>query len=503
MASTTANTASITPSAADMFAPAASAHTPVSVRTTRTGRRRVSRLGAALALRAADVLGLASVFVAAALAVDGPVSAMPLSDAAGWLITPALAAVFLKSTGAYHVERAQPRRSQAARVALAFALTVLCVEFGAFLLGAPRQSTAAWFGALAVAGGGVLALHLAAASLLDRLRRAGRFAERVVIVGATQLAERLIATNAKSGDVNVLGVFDDRYTRRPDTIAGAPVLGDLEALFAWPGLPEADRILVTVSDAENDRVRDILARLAVLPNPVALILDLDGVAARDASLGDIAALPLADLANPVSQERRALVKRASDFILGGAALIAALPFMAIIALLVRLDSPGPALFRQRRHGFNNEIIDVLKFRTMRHTPADRAPMRQVIAADPRVTRLGRFLRRTSLDELPQLWNVLKGDMSLVGPRPHAVDMRTGDADTASLIWGYAHRHRVKPGLTGWAQVNGSRGPLHSPDAVRERIEYDLDYVARSSFWLDLAIMARTPMVLLGDRVNVR
>jgi len=503
MTSTTASTASTPPTNTGVFGAGATAPAHLEASARPAGRSRVSRLGAALALRTADLVALAGIFLAGAMAAKGPLTAMPLSAAAGWLATPVLAAIFLKSTNAYQVTRAQPRRSQATRIALAFALTVISIEVGAYVLGAPRSAVSAWCGALAIAGISVLAIHLAAASLLDRLRRAGRFAERVVIVGATPLAERLMETNAESGNVNVLGVFDDRYTRRPDAIAGSPVLGDLEALFAWPGLPETDRILVTVSGAANDRVRSILARLAVLPNPVALILDLDGVAARDASLGDIAALPLADLSNPVSQERRALVKRTTDVVLGGAAFIAALPIMAVIALLVRLDSPGPALFRQRRHGFNNEIIEVLKFRTMRHAPGDRSPMRQVIADDPRVTRLGAFLRGTSLDEIPQLWNVLKGDMSLVGPRPHAVDMRTGDTKTASLIWGYAHRHRVKPGLTGWAQVNGSRGPLHSPESVRERIEYDLDYVARSSFWLDLAIMARTPIVLLGDRVNVR
>jgi lipopolysaccharide/colanic/teichoic acid biosynthesis glycosyltransferase len=170
---------------------------------------------------------------------------------------------------------------------------------------------------------------------------------------------------------------------------------------------------------------------------------------------------------------------------------------------VKLDSPGSALFRQRRHGFNNEEIVVWKFRSMRVETADAHAVRQVSAEDDRVTRIGRFIRRTSLDELPQILNVLKGEMSLVGPRPHAVGMKTGDVESARLVAEYAHRHRMKPGVTGWAAINGSRGPVDTPEAVRRRVMLDVDYIERQSFWLDLYIMAMTLPCLLGDRHAIR
>jgi lipopolysaccharide/colanic/teichoic acid biosynthesis glycosyltransferase len=160
-------------------------------------------------------------------------------------------------------------------------------------------------------------------------------------------------------------------------------------------------------------------------------------------------------------------------------------------------------FRQRRHGFNNEIIKVWKFRSMRPSTEGEAIERQVGAGDDRVTRIGRFIRKTSIDELPQLFNVLAGEMSIVGPRPHAVGMRTGDVESHLLVAEYAHRHRVKPGITGWAQINGSRGPVHTPEEVRERVRLDIEYIDRTSFWFDLMIMIRTAPAFLGDKDNTR
>ncbi|MDO8411416.1 MAG: sugar transferase, partial [Phenylobacterium sp.] len=165
--------------------------------------------------------------------------------------------------------------------------------------------------------------------------------------------------------------------------------------------------------------------------------------------------------------------------------------------------PGPILFRQRRQGFNNEEIVVWKFRSMRHDLADARARQQVQADDVRVTRVGRFIRRTSLDELPQIFNVLAGEMSLVGPRPHAIGMMTGDVESARLVAEYAHRHRMKPGMTGWAAIHGSRGPVDTPADVRRRIQLDIEYIERQSIWLDLCIIALTIPCLLGDRQGVR
>lgn len=189
------------------------------------------------------------------------------------------------------------------------------------------------------------------------------------------------------------------------------------------------------------------------------------------------------------------VKRVEDIVLGSLLLLLALPLIPLIALAIKLDSPGPFLFRQRRSGLNLQPIDILKFRTMTvQEPAEAS--RQASKSDPRVTRVGRFLRRTILDELPQLINVLRGDMALVGPRPHLVEH---DATFGRLIDSYAHRHQVKPGLTGLAQVSGFRGETRTPGCVEGRVRADIRYIRNWSFGLDMQILVRTIWTVLTGR----
>jgi exopolysaccharide biosynthesis polyprenyl glycosylphosphotransferase len=184
------------------------------------------------------------------------------------------------------------------------------------------------------------------------------------------------------------------------------------------------------------------------------------------------------------------VKLALDYVVGSICLVLLAPLMLAIAIAIRIESRGPALFRQRRHGYNHDIIDVYKFRTM-HVVENGDRIEQARKNDSRVTRLGKFLRRTSLDELPQLFNVLKGQMSLVGPRPHAVAHNEYYGD---LLERYSNRHRVKPGMTGWAQIRGFRGPTEDPEKMRRRVEHDLHYIENWSVGLDLKILALTPFV---------
>jgi len=167
------------------------------------------------------------------------------------------------------------------------------------------------------------------------------------------------------------------------------------------------------------------------------------------------------------------------------------PLMMAIALLIRFDSPGPALFRQKRYGFNNHLIEVLKFRTMYQEKSDANGERLTQRDDPRITRVGAFLRRTSLDELPQFLNVLRGDMSIVGPRPHALSAKAGTLLYQEAVKYYDARHRMKPGITGWAQVNGWRGETDTLEQIRKRVEHDLYYIEHWSIALDLRIIART------------
>ena len=201
--------------------------------------------------------------------------------------------------------------------------------------------------------------------------------------------------------------------------------------------------------------------------------------------------------------RHIAVKRLMDVTIASIALVALSPILLLIGLLIKKGSPGPALFKQPRHGFNNRVFDVYKFRSMRNDAADLKAAQQTVAGDARITKIGRFIRKTSIDELPQLINVIKGEMSLVGPRPHAVGMRTGETESYKLVEEYAHRHKVKPGMTGWAQINGSRGPLHNAEDVARRVTLDMEYIERSGAFFDLMIMIKTLPCLLGDSENIR
>jgi Undecaprenyl-phosphate glucose phosphotransferase len=325
----------------------------------------------------------------------------------------------------------------------------------------------------------------------------------IVVVGATGSAERLIKSMLASREANVLGVFDDRAARSPSALHGVPVLGDTQALLEHRIMPYVDRVVISVPSKARDRVGQLIERLRVLPNEITLLLDGEDEAHEAAAIERIAQMPLARISGPPADQARAFAKRVQDIVIGATALILAAPVMLAIAVAIRLDSPGPALFRQRRHGFNNEEIVVFKFRSMRVETADARATRQVTKDDDRVTRVGKFIRKTSLDELPQILNVLQGHMSLVGPRPHAIGMMTGDVESARLVREYAHRHRMKPGMTGWAAIHGSRGPVDTPESVRKRVAYDVEYIDRQNFWLDLYIMAVTIPCLLGDSEAVR
>lgn len=356
---------------------------------------------------------------------------------------------------------------------------------------------------LPISAGVLLSLHAAWWFAVRRWRANGRLTPNIVVVGATGAAERLIAAALKSREAAILGVFDDRGARSPEALRGVPVLGTTGDLLDHRIMPYVDRVVITVPGKAQARVRQLIERLRVLPNEITLLLDGEDAAAEADAISRIADVPLAHISGPPTDDGKAVMKRLQDLVIGTAALMVAAPVMALIALAIRLDSPGPILFRQRRHGFNNEEIVVWKFRSMRIEVADATASRQVSADDDRVTKVGRFIRRTSLDELPQIINVLKGEMSLVGPRPHAIGMKTGDVESARLVAEYAHRHRMKPGMTGWAAIKGSRGPVDTPELVKRRVALDVEYIERQSFWFDFYIIVMTIPCLLGDSEAVR
>ena len=470
-------------------------------------RRRVSGRLLSRTYRLVDGLvmgGLAA--IACALANPGGVWTSRIGDVVPFFVAAAGLAGALEAAGAYGLRPRESFPAHLLRLGLGFAACVAALTAFLWLAGptaAVENALAGWFG-LCLAGLGVL--HVGWWSNVRRLRRAGRLTPNIVVVGATPNAQRLIARALESRDVAVLGVFDDRKGRVADSILGVPVLGDTTALVSHKIMPYVDQVVIAVTATAQARVRGLVERLGVLPNEIMLFVDVgagSGEAASDAALSRIVDAPLARLSSHRLDDDKAFAKRMQDLALGAVALAAALPVMAVLALAIRIDTPGPIFFRQRRHGFNNEEIVVWKFRSMHHALRDDGALRQVERGDPRVTRVGRLIRAASLDELPQLFNVMAGEMSLVGPRPHAPTTKTGDVESARLVAEYAHRHRIKPGMTGWAAINGSLGAMETPEQVRRRVALDIDYIERQSFWLDLYIMLMTVPRLMAERRSTR
>ncbi len=354
-----------------------------------------------------------------------------------------------------------------------------------------------------VAGLCLITIHVLAAALVGALSAAGLFSLNIVIVGATKAAEKLVADAAVSGDLNILGIFDDRLARAPKQIGTIDVIGDLDALMSWQHLPSVDRVIVTVSSAAQSRVKHLVEKLRAMPNKLVLAIDMQGFDADGTTIGRIGNQPVAYVSGAPEDAKRAFWKRVQDICIGSLALLLLSPIMILVAIAIRTESTGPVFFRQTRHGFNNQPFKCWKFRSMRTDMTDHRAVQQVQKDDPRVTRVGKFIRKTSLDELPQLFNVLFGNMSLVGPRPHAIGMKTGNVESEKLVADYAHRHRIKPGMTGWAAINGSRGPVDTSQDVEQRVAYDVEYIKGASFWFDLYIMAMTIPSLLGDKEAIR
>lgn len=356
---------------------------------------------------------------------------------------------------------------------------------------------------VAVAGGFAAISHFIGAAIVGSLSQIGFFSMNVVIVGATEQARKLIDDKKCHDDIQFLGIFDDRIDRAPPKIGDIPVIGDLEELMNWPMLPVVDRVVITVSSAAQARVLHLTEKLRSMPNKLVLAIDMQGFDSDGTTIGKLGSMPIAYVSGTPEDARRAFWKRAQDLIIGSIALIALSPIMIITAIAIKFESKGPIFFRQTRHGFNNQPFKCWKFRSMRTELSDFTAAQQVTKDDPRVTKIGKFIRKTSIDELPQLFNVLSGEMSLVGPRPHAIGMKTGDDLSEKLVSDYAHRHRIKPGITGWAAINGSRGPVHTPEDVAERVRLDTEYIDRSNFWLDLYIIFMTIPSLLGDKLAIR
>jgi Undecaprenyl-phosphate glucose phosphotransferase len=352
------------------------------------------------------------------------------------------------------------------------------------------------------AAGGIVAVRLALWAFLARWRRAGRLRQAVAIFGTGELAERLVERlrAACPESIEIVGVFDDRVSRR---IAG-PSLADIARgttadLIALSRQQVIDRVIVALPHSAEQRLLEILRKLHQMPVEISLAPDMVGFNVPAKDQGEFGGLPLLDVYGKPLTFGQGLVKGAFDRVAAAAGMIVLSPALLAVAVAIKLDSKGPVLFRQNRYGFGDRVIQVYKFRTMKAELADSNGEKQTEINDPRITRVGAVLRRWSLDELPQLLNVLRGELSLVGPRPHAISMRVRQRRNEDIVPDYALRHHVKPGITGWAQVNGYHGPVETEKALHERVAYDLDYINHWSLWFDIRILLRTTIIAFGQR----
>jgi Undecaprenyl-phosphate glucose phosphotransferase len=377
-----------------------------------------------------------------------------------------------------------------ATCALAFGLVML-LAFGFKLIGGVSR-----FWLLASAASAflwVLVVRLLFRQRLDAMLRNGYCVDRALILcGSMRTGHRA------RGAVETESHAHIRVTAIVPIpgLHGAPSFASVEAAIRSGSI---DRVFVAGFDEHIPETNTLLGRLAQLAVDVTLLPNFQGLRAPSLRVARIGMLPTVDVASkPLSPVQSAL-KRAEDLALACVVLLLAGPVMLMIALAVRLDSPGPVFFRQTRLGFHDKAFKVWKFRTMRAGAEGEGALRQTSRDDDRVTRIGRFLRRTSLDELPQVFNVLGGEMSIVGPRPHARTMTTAGLPLHAVLDGYASRHRIKPGITGWAQVNGCRGEVNTEDKLRQRVMLDCYYIDNWSIALDAWIILRTMALAVFDK----
>lgn len=355
-----------------------------------------------------------------------------------------------------------------------------------------------WF-AFSLAAFGVERLLLLA--VFRFLIRRGHFLQVAVIVGGTENGVRLAQYLQRGQDIRsgLLGFIDDRIGRMPERLAGLPVIGNSDQLEQMIRDEKVTQVLVALPWSAENRIGQIVRDLSRLPVNVLLVPDMVAFRHAHNRITSVGGLPMFNVSQIPLSGWSPLIKRLEDLLLAGLAIVAVLPLMLLIAFAIKFDSPGPVLFHQKRYGYNNRLIEVFKFRSMFHDQSDANAERQTTRNDDRVTRVGRFIRKTSLDELPQLFNVLLGSMSMVGPRPHATATKAAGVLFEEAVEQYSARHRVKPGITGWAQINGYRGETDTLEKIEKRVEYDLEYIENWSVWFDLYILFRTIPALLLTR----
>jgi Undecaprenyl-phosphate glucose phosphotransferase len=402
--------------------------------------------------------------------------------------------------GGYRLKQLSELKWQLTRIPMIWGILVAVLLLLAFITKTSETFSRGWVLACI---GAAMGMQMAGRRLshiaMQRRPHGSHLARNIVIFGGGGEGQQLVTKLRQSPDKSIVlrGVFDDRKSRTPRTFNGVDVLGTSDDLLRFARKVRVDVVIIALPlDAERrlqmlfQKLKGVALDLRLSVEPIAEKFQVRGVSY-------IGAVPVLDIADRPLKQWRTMVKWIEDKSLAILLLIGFAPLMGLVALLIKLESRGPVLFVQKRFGFNNEVIRVLKFRTMYINRSDRSGTQRTVRNDPRVTRVGRVIRALSIDELPQLINVLRGEMSIVGPRPHPVAMQVGDgALYGDAIAHYCHRHRVKPGITGWAQVNGLRGEVDALHKARARVDHDLYYIEHWSPWLDLKILVRTIVVII-------
>jgi Undecaprenyl-phosphate glucose phosphotransferase len=458
------------------------------------------------AVRVGDFVLLSLVGIALYLGYVVPLSGFRWEYVAAILGMTATAVLCFQAADIYEVQVFRGQLRQMTRMISSWASVFLLFIGASFFAKLGSEVSRLWLSAFFFLGLAALgAERLFLRAMVRGWARQGRLDRRTIIVGSDQNGERLVeALKAQNdSDIHILGVFDDRNDNRAlETCAGSPKLGKVDDIVEFARRTRIDLVLFALPISAETRILEMLKKLWVLPVDIRLSAHTNKLRFRPRSYSYLGEVPTLDVLKSPITDWDLVMKWLFDQVVGAIVLLLALPVMAAIAVAIKLDSPGPALFRQKRFGFNNERIDVFKFRSLYHDQADPLASKSVTKNDKRVTRVGRFIRKTSLDELPQLFNVVfKGNLSLVGPRPHAVQGKLQSRLFDEAVDGYFARHRVKPGITGWAQINGWRGEVDSEEKIQKRVEFDLYYIENWSVLFDLYILLKTPLALVTKHEN--
>jgi len=386
------------------------------------------------------------------------------------------------------------------KITIVFATTFSFLLAAAFALKMSAEYSRVWTGSFALSvWAATVIVRIVAAQIIKYLADRNVFSRNVVVVGTGDQMWKLLDSIKQTQPrfITLLGVFSERRLNFGDESDQLATLGTPAELTSYIRSHRVDDVIVCLPWSADNEITAMIDTLRELPVNVYLGADLVGFRLPIRRAPEhFEELPLVEVMGRPLAGWGGVQKAVFDYALGVLLTIIFLPLMATIVLAIRLDSKGPAIFRQSRYGFVNRIFDIYKFRTMKHVDAEGSKIVQATRGDLRITRIGRILRRLSLDELPQIFNVINGTMSLVGPRPHAVQH---NEEYAKMIRGYFARHRVKPGMTGWAQVNGFRGETDTLEKMQARVRYDIYYVENWSLLFDLKILAMTAIICLTGR----